>query len=105
MPRQKYAKAMQVKRAVKAKFILKLSPMKMTDRKAYISRANCRPSTGRPVASRAWNCPVAYISPKKVYDRKKEPYCRHKEGVSSLPTHNLSYHHQPDQHDNFVHLK
>lgn len=73
---------MVVKRAVSAKFILKLSPMKMTDRKAYSSRANCRPSRGRPVSSRAGNCPVAYISPKKVYDRKKDPYCKDTAAVS-----------------------
>lgn len=73
---------MTVKRQVRAKFILMLSPMKMTDSKAYISRANCRPSRGSPVSTSAGNCPVAYMSPKKVYDRKKEPYCRDTEAFS-----------------------
>lgn len=66
MPRQKYAKEMTVNRAVRATFILKDRPMKMTDMMAYISRANCRPSTGSPVSSRAGNWPVAYMRPKKV---------------------------------------
>ena len=57
---------MVVKRDVRATFILKLRPIKMTDRKAYMSRANCRPSAGRPVTSRASNWPVAYMRPKKV---------------------------------------
>ena len=67
---------MTVKRKVRATFILKLSPMKTTEMRAYISRANCRPSVGSPATAKAGNWPVAYIRPKNVYDRKKEPYCR-----------------------------
>lgn len=57
---------MEVKRHVRATFILRLRPMKMTDNKAYMMRANWRPSRGRPACTNDENCPVTYMSPKKV---------------------------------------